>query len=75
MKIKVVEGNNTRCAVISGEEVVIKDAQSALDVLMSAQYEAGTKNIVISKKLVSEDFFILSTGPGTFRFIRQSKRR
>ena len=29
---------------------------------MSAKYEAGTKNIVIDKKLVAEDFFILSTG-------------
>ena len=29
---------------------------------MSAKYEAGTKNVVIDKKLVVEDFFILSTG-------------
>ena len=62
MNIKTVEENNTLCAVISGNETVIKDAQSALDVLMRAKYEAGTKNIVISKKLITEDFFILSTG-------------
>ena len=37
-------------------------AQSALDVLMTAKYDAGTKNIVISKELIVEDFFILSTG-------------
>ena len=30
---------------------------------MQAKYEAGTANIVIDKKLVTEDFFILSTGP------------
>jgi len=29
---------------------------------MSAKYEANTKSVVISKKLISEDFFILSTG-------------
>lgn len=62
MNIKAIERNNTLCAVISSDEMVIKDAQSALDVLMRAKYEAGTKNIIISKKLVLEDFFILSTG-------------
>lgn len=29
---------------------------------MAAKYEAGTKNIAIDKKLILEDFFILSTG-------------
>ena len=62
MKIETVKQNNVICAVICSDEKVITDAQSALDVLMSAKYEAGTKNIVISKKLVADDFFILSTG-------------
>ena len=30
--------------------------------VLTAKYEAGTKNIVISKKLIVEDFFILSKG-------------
>lgn len=50
------------CAVIESSSVVITDAQSALDALMSAKYEAGTKNIVISKKLIAEPFFVLSSG-------------
>ena len=29
---------------------------------MTAKYDVGTKNIVISKKLIAEDFFILSSG-------------
>ena len=62
MNITVIEKNNIPCAVVSGGEKIITDAQSALDVLMRAKYEAGSKNIVISKHLVSEDFFILSTG-------------
>ncbi len=62
MTIKAVGKNNILCAVINSDEIVIKDAQSALDVLMSAKYEAGTKNIAISKKLIAEDFFVLSTG-------------
>ena len=62
MEIKTVEKNGIPCVVISSGEIVIKDTQSALDVLMSAEYEAVTKNIIISKKLIANDFFILSTG-------------
>lgn len=62
MNIRKIEQGSNCCAVIEGDGVIIKDAQSALDVLMSAQYEAGTKNIVIDKRLIAEDFFILSTG-------------
>ena len=62
MNITVIEKNNIRCAAVSGSEKVITDAQSALDLLMRAKYEAGTKNIIIDKRLVAEDFFRLSTG-------------
>ncbi len=61
MKIRTVTKNGTLCAVVESDALVITDTQSALDVLMSAKYEAGTKNIVIDKKLITEDFFILST--------------
>lgn len=33
-----------------------------MDVLMSAIHEVKTANIIIDKKLVTDDFFILSTG-------------
>lgn len=62
MQIKKVEKNQKRCALIVSDELVITDPQSALDALMKAKYEADTKNIAIDKKLVVEDFFILSTG-------------
>ncbi|MDD3229308.1 MAG: DUF4180 domain-containing protein [Oscillospiraceae bacterium] len=62
MNIKTVKKNNALCAVINSDEIVVKDAQSALDVLMSAKYEAETKNIVIGKELIAEEFFILSSG-------------
>ena len=29
---------------------------------MCAKYEVGTKNIVVDKRLIVEDFFVLSTG-------------
>lgn len=62
MEIEVREENRVRCAVVRGSGKVITDPQSALDLLMRANYEADTKNIAIDKTLVAEDFFILSTG-------------
>ena len=57
-----MEKNGAVCAVVCADAPVIIDVQSALDVLMNARYEAGTKNIVIDKRLIVEDFFILSSG-------------
>ncbi len=62
MNIERIENNGTICAVVRSDEIVITDAQSALDLLITAKYELGTKNIVIDKKLIKEEFFILSSG-------------
>ena len=62
MQLTKIENNGITCAIVNSSEIVITDAQSALDVLMSAKYDIGTKNIVIDKKLIAEDFFILSKG-------------
>ncbi len=62
MTIHSTVKNNIVCAIIDSDTLAITDVQSALDILMTAKYEAGTKNIVISKTLIAEDFFILSRG-------------
>ena len=62
MKLRKMEKNQVTCAVVESGSPVITDAQSALDLLMTAKYELGTKNIVIPKALVAEDFFVLRTG-------------
>ncbi|MDO4174022.1 MAG: DUF4180 domain-containing protein [Eubacteriales bacterium] len=62
MTIQPIKKNNILCAVIESDKTVITDTQSALDILMCANYEANTKNIVIDKRLIVDDFFILSTG-------------
>ena len=51
MQLTKIEKNGIACAVVNSNEIVITDAQSALDVLMSAKYDIGTKNIVVDKKL------------------------
>lgn len=61
MNLIKIENNGSICVAAESSNI-IKDAQSAIDLLMSAKYETGTKNIVISKKLIIEDFFVLSTG-------------
>ena len=62
MTITQIEKNGITCAIVNSDDIVITDSQSALDVLMAAKYDIGTKNIIISKKLIVEDFFILSSG-------------
>ena len=62
MQLSKIEKNGIVCAVVNSDKLVITDAQTALDVLMSAKYDVGTKNIVIDKKLIVEDFFVLSKG-------------
>lgn len=62
MTLTKFEKNGVVCALVSSDIPVITNSQAALDLLMTAKYDIGTKNIIISKNLVSEDFFILSTG-------------
>ena len=62
MQFTKIEKNGVVCAVVNSNDLVITDARSALDVLMSAKYDIGTKNIIIDKRLIIEDFFILSKG-------------
>ncbi len=60
MQIRAVEKNQKICAVVSGKGKAIKGVGSALDVLMSAKYEAKTENVVIDKRLVADGFFSLA---------------
>ena len=62
MNFEKIIKNDITIAEVSGDMPLITDVQSALDILMSAKYDVGTKNIVIDKKLIVEDFFVLSTG-------------
>lgn len=62
MKIETYTQGDIVIAIVSGDEKIITDVQSALDFIMSVNYETGTNKIVIDKKVIAEDFFILSTG-------------
>lgn len=62
MQIEYRPNQNGNIAIVTGEEKVIVDVQSALDLVMTARYEGGAEKLAIDKNAVAEDFFILSTG-------------
>lgn len=62
MNMEHLKDNGMDIAVISGDELVIVDTQSTLDLAMTAKYETGADRIVIDKSVICEDFFNLSTG-------------
>lgn len=62
MQIEKITKNNTVVAHVIASEIIINDLQSAVDLIMSVKYEAETKNIAISKELIIDKFFILSSG-------------
>ena len=62
MKIEKITDNNTIIAHVTANEIIMSDSQSAVDLMMTVKYEADTKNIAISKNLISDKFFILSSG-------------
>ena len=61
MKTEVIKKNNTGIAVVSSDELLITDVQSALDLIMTVKYETDCTNIAINKEAVADDFFVLST--------------
>ena len=64
MQIRKTESNGIQIAVIEpvDHETVVTDAQSALDLAMTAQYELGANRIAIPKGAIADAFFVLSSG-------------
>ena len=61
MKTEVIRKNNTEVALISSDELLITDVQSALDLIMTVKYETVCTNIAVNKEAIVNDFFVLST--------------
>ena len=62
MNIEYQNGPNGTIALVSGTETAITNPQSALDLAMTAKYGGGAAKLAVDKRLIAEDFFILSTG-------------
>lgn len=62
MNIEYVNVNGTEIAVVSGEAAEVTTPQAALDLAMTVKYETGGSLLAIDKRVLGEDFFVLSTG-------------
>lgn len=62
MKIESICENGLSLAVISSDEPVLIDGPSALDLAMTVKYQTGASSLILDKRAVCEEFFILSSG-------------
>lgn len=62
MTTELLNKNGIIIAIVSSEEKIITDTQSVLDLVMTVKYETGAEKIVLNKKNIADDFFILSSG-------------
>lgn len=62
MNIDYMSVNGVEIAVVSGEAAEVTTPQAALDLAMTVKYETGGSRLAIDKRVLGEDFFILSTG-------------
>ena len=62
MNIEKTTQNDILIAIITEQNKIITDCQSALDLIMTVNNKVGTKNIAIDKTCVADEFFVLSTG-------------
>lgn len=49
-------------ALVRGEEIMITDGASAVELLASARYETGCSAVILHKEQLDESFFRLSSG-------------
>ena len=56
MEYKIL-GEKNDIVLINTDEIIIKDTQSALDLIASAQYESNCDKLIVYKSCVAEDFY------------------
>ena len=61
MKIHTVLENDIEIAIVSSSDILIKDVQSALDLIATVGFETGCYRIVLNKSSICEEFFDLKT--------------
>lgn len=61
MDITKMKQNDVNIAVVNSSKPLITDVQSALDLLVTVQYEAGCDRMILDRSAICDDFFDLST--------------
>ena len=62
MNIETILENGRKIAVITSDEPLLTDAESALDLIMAARYEAQADRIILRREHIAEKFFVPSGG-------------
>ena len=62
MKITKINNNGVEVAIVESNDIILRDVQSALDLMATVSYEVGCNRFIINKEAIIEDFFKLSTG-------------
>lgn len=62
MTIRKLTENGVLVALVEDEGKLITGPQEALDLAMTVKCETGAQRLVLPKRLVAEEFFILSSG-------------
>lgn len=62
MQIEKIIKSNVEVAHVKSDKLIITDSQTAVDLAMQINYETGIKNIALSKDLITDSFFVLSSG-------------
>lgn len=61
MKLHITEQNGRRMATLASNELVIKQAQDALDIMADCRYQ-GAEKLIIHEQAITPDFFDLKKG-------------
>ena len=61
MNTEIIQCSNTTVCIINSRAPLITDVQSALDLMITLEYQTRCTNIAINKEAICEDFFVLST--------------
>ena len=61
MQMRIL-GKKNDIALIPADGVIIRDVQTALDLIATVQYETHCDKLILDKSSLVEDFFVLSTG-------------
>lgn len=61
MEITMIKEKDIELAIVSSNEILITDVQSALDFIATVSYETGCYRIILNKSAICEEFFDLKT--------------
>ncbi len=62
MEITTIKAQGIEIALVKWFGSPIADLQSALDLIATVGFEAGTNSVILNKEALSEDFFDLRSG-------------